>query len=71
MREKRIERKTEGRIHAGASDPQRLRRAVATLDEWAGEAFKEGNAEAAEAFGLSLHLIKERLESIANAKGGR
>lgn len=61
----------KGKAQVAVNDPQRLRKAIATLDEWAGEACKEGNAEASEAFALSLHLIKERLESIANAKGGR
>ena len=62
---------TKGHAHEAADNPQRLLRAIATLDEWAGEAVKEGNAEAAEAFALSLHLIKERLGVIATKKGAR
>ena len=60
---------TKGHTNEAADNLQRLLRAIATLGEWAGEAVKEGNVEAAEAFALSLHLIKERLGVIATKKG--
>ncbi len=41
--------------------PSYLKEAEAALDEWLGDAIKDGNCTAAEAFGLAIHLIRERV----------
>lgn len=41
--------------------PAYLREAEAALDEWLGDAIKDGNCAAAEAFGVAIHLIRERI----------
>ena len=44
-----------------ARHPAYLREAEAALDEWLGDAIKDGNCAAAEAFGVAIHLIRERI----------
>ena len=41
--------------------PSYLREAEAALDEWLGDAIRDGNCTAAEAFGVAIHLILERI----------
>ena len=41
--------------------PSYLKEAEAALDEWLGDAIKDGNCTAAEAFGLAIHLIREKV----------
>lgn len=51
-----------------ARHPSYLREAEAALDEWLGEAINDGNCAAAEAFGLAIHLIRERLQGQGRAQ---
>lgn len=65
----KFDKATVTRIAAkNARHPSYLREAEAALDEWLGEAIKDGNCAAAEAFGLAIHLIRERLQVQGRAR---
>lgn len=60
----RFDKDTVTKIAAkNARHPSYLREAEAVLDEWLGEAINEGNCAAAEAFGLAIHLVREKLQA--------